>query len=214
MIFKQDVKNAAYYALDSYSLSSKYENRISYFLRGSLSFSVYKTGKTVYVSFRGTNNVRNIVSDVRFIPWYSKRFGWTHKGFLTSFRKLKPSLSRVILKYYQPGYRIIFTGHSLGAAVSQLAVVWAAHHFPNLSVSCITFASPKVGYSSFGNRIKKLFHLRVYNPDDPVTMIPPGWFYKHFASDTLKVKDGDDDWFDTGEHSMELYKQLIAKLGQ
>lgn len=67
--------------------------------------------------FRGTeggkflsgSGWRDVIRDIRILPWYDKRCGWCHAGFLKGARGV---VSRLQLK----DKPIILSGHSLGAA--------------------------------------------------------------------------------------------------
>ena len=84
-----------------------------------------------------------------------------------------------------PGYRLYFTGHSLGGALSTLAGFYAASHEPFLEkhgdilpVRVITVASPYVGDPKFLlsfqslERHGRIQHLRIANAEDTVTLLP------------------------------------------
>ena len=63
------------------------------------------------------------------------------------------------------------------------------------------------------NKGRHTVHYRFHNDDDPVTHIPGKWFYQHSASDSIELSDIDDDYFwDSAEHSMELYRKLSTQL--
>ena len=212
---KQKINRASLYALLSYeqgkSLSESTALKIKQVNVGKLSYIVSRDNRNIYIAFRGTDNTSNVITDLRFIPWYSKRFGWTHKGFLASFRKLKSELRSTLNSFAGPGINFIFVGHSLGGSICQMACIWAGSRYPEIKSSCISFGAPKVGLSSFGKKLKKYCHIRVFNPDDPVPMLPTSWFYNHYQTHVIKLEDNDNDWIDSNEHSMELYRKLLTE---
>jgi pimeloyl-ACP methyl ester carboxylesterase len=77
---------------------------------------------------------------------------------------------------------VYVTGHSLGGALATLFAAYAAAALPDLVpgavVSCISFASPKVGSMSFRAAVQALERrgrlrcLRVANYQDLVTLLP------------------------------------------
>ena len=56
---------------------------------------------------------------------------------------------------------LCFTGHSFGAAIATLAAFRYANARPMMRVSCITFASPKVGFSAFKQLVNSSPNLKV-----------------------------------------------------
>lgn len=88
-------------------------------------------------------------------------------------------LSSVFRDY--PEYSLFITGHSLGGALATLFAFEAAclqrREIPTL-ITCINFASPKVGNSHFSRAIDYLEetgvlrHVRVTNQSDPVPRLP------------------------------------------
>ena len=97
----------------------------------------------------------------------------------------------------RPFKKIVFTGHSLGAAVSTVA----GHHFsavyPSVQVEVWTFGSPKVGNKTFVKEFKSRIHksVRIYARDDPITMIPCDFTYKHVDSG-ICLNTGEDSIYD------------------
>ena len=74
---------------------------------------------------------------------------------------------------------VVFTGHSLGAALSVLAAVDLAEvvkesKFENIKVNLVTFACPSViGNKKFVDRLEELNipHIHYHNEHDPFTKI-------------------------------------------
>ncbi len=73
------------------------------------------------LAFRGTeNDFEDILTDVRFFPWYSPALSaWCHKGFLRSTQEIYPILIGDASAFIKKG-RLHITGHSLGAAQGTL----------------------------------------------------------------------------------------------
>jgi len=86
-----------------------------------------------------------------------------------------------LLKKY-PGYRVYFTGHSLGAALSTLCGFYAATHNDIIAVSgpiqIFSIASPLIGNRDFLlafqclEREGRLQHLRICKEEDMITLLP------------------------------------------
>merc|ERR1712150_215950 len=85
---------------------------------------------------------------------------------------------KALLKKH-PDYKVYVTGHSLGAALSTMAAYYLSidDEIPK-PVTCINFASPRVGDAGFLNAVRvlekegNLRHLRVVNENDTITVVP------------------------------------------
>ena len=97
-----------------------------------------------------------------------------HSGFYESYKLLKSNILEAI-KILKSKYNreIIFTGHSLGAAIS---TILATEFIEKENCSLVTFGSPRVGNVNFANYINlnlKGLNFRVTYRQDPVTKAPP-----------------------------------------
>jgi len=96
---------------------------------------------------------------------------------ITKYNEIVSDL-KVLLKKY-PDHKVYVTGHSLGAALSTLTAFYLAceEDIPK-PVSCVNFASPRVGNADFLSAVqylektKKLRVLRSVNENDLVTVMP------------------------------------------
>jgi hypothetical protein len=101
-------------------------------------------------------------------------------GFLNIYRASnhhKPSLEQTIEDFFEPGKfsektRIFVTGHSLGAALATI-VTQVIKHQGYSQPQLYTFASPRVGDTTFAESFKDLKHCyRIANTEDIVTTLP------------------------------------------
>lgn len=119
-----------------------------------------------------------------------------HRGFLRAWEAMKPLVNKQLYKYYQkyPGLQDVFiTGHSLGAALAQLAGLM----IPRLPIQskptlrdifnkkpvtttyrnphCYMYASPLVGDARFQRMFDELTSesVQVWNDGDGITALPP-----------------------------------------
>jgi hypothetical protein len=114
----------------------------------------------------------------------------------TKYDQIMNDLKSLLVKY--PDYKIFVTGHSLGAALSSVAAFYFAcdDDLPK-PISCINFASPRVGgWEVFQGvqhleQTKKLRVLRTMNENDSVTTIP-FWRYWHSG---WQINNYDSGWF-------------------
>lgn len=69
--------------------------------------------------------------------------------------------------------RVVFAGHSLGAAMAELLAEGYAALYPNRYVSCYKFGAPRIGNEVHVNNLLPLYNrLSVYAHTDPIQLIP------------------------------------------
>ena len=91
-----------------------------------------------------TNAQMNPVDSTHFGPQIG-----VHEGFMSRFLFLLPSVDQLIASFDTD--RIVFVGHSMGAAV---ATLMALEYRNRKQVTCFTLAAPIMGDSKF----RKLFN--------------------------------------------------------
>lgn len=138
------------------------------------------------VAFRGTEASSligdggwlDVVNDLRFIPWYDKRTGWAHSGFLKPVRRLLENklFGKSYLGYDKP---IFITGHSKGGAEALIASqILSAAYYPVAGV--VTFGAPRVFLKSALWRFDDLPVVQYRNKADLVTKVPlRGFGFRH-----------------------------------
>jgi len=112
----------------------------------------------------------------------------------TKYDQIKEDVMGLVKKY--PGYKLYVTGHSLGAGLSTLAAFFLAseHSIPK-PVTCINFASPRVGTRSFLRAcqyLEKTCQLRIVrtmNANDSIAVLPMAP-YVHVGFQVTLYKDG------------------------
>ena len=159
-------------------------------------FTTQKNDK-LYISFRGTESIRDCLTDANIlrvpmdlpgIPDNQRPL--VHWGFLRQFRSLEPALDKDIMSHildhqtkhgFEGRPELVITGHSLGAAQCTLAGLQFKLRYPQTKVSCYTYGSPRVGNSQFVWLFEKHVdhYERIVNEEDPVTMIPFAWRFRH-----------------------------------
>ena len=118
------------------------------------------------VAFRGTDkdDPTDLADDINALktPW--ERGGQVHAGFAGALADVRPRLEQALKTI---PCRMLFTGHSLGAA---LATLLASVKAPN---ALYTFGSPLVGDSGFVATLNGVNCFRYVDCCDIVTRIPP-----------------------------------------
>lgn len=140
-------------------------------------------GDEIIVSFRGTKNIQNIIQDIKFfkVKFNETSEAWVHKGFMNAYQLLKPEIEENLqkLRNEYPDKLVVFTGHSLGAAMATLAAM--DHGYAKL----IIFGSPRVGE---GIQMRNV--LRLVSKGDMVDKVPPQKLgYKHFSEKKMIIGD-------------------------
>lgn len=157
--------------------------------------------KFAVLSFRGTDadDPTDIADDLDAIrtPW--EKTGNVHEGFAKALNEVRPRLDQE-LDIIGDDYRVLYTGHSLGAALATLQASLRPPH------GLYTFGSPRVGNSTFVSTVKTVGGdscLRRYvDCCDIVTRVPPekpldfvhvGDLYYIHENRTIKLNPPDND---------------------
>jgi pimeloyl-ACP methyl ester carboxylesterase len=131
--------------------------------------------KTVgVVSFRGSTTLDNWETDFDLLPTnYPEAPGaLVHSGFLKSWNAVKEEVIAAVRKLGVT--RVVVTGHSLGAALAQLAAVDLQRE-KFAATTLIDFGQPRVGNKAFADYAATLLagrSWRTVNEADPVPHVP------------------------------------------
>lgn len=169
----------------------------------------WRPGRLV-VAVRGTELVDGRGPIGRFREWlYNLAFRpvrWglydvhVHRGFLANFKGLWDRVmnTRPYEQHIMSNDQVIYTGHSRGGAIAQLAALYES---PALVT---TFGAPRVGGRSFVERCREqgLRHRRIVNALDVVPRLPPPLWYRHYG-DAYRAS-----W--TGTHRIDDYVEALT----
>jgi len=162
----------------------------------------------VVVAYRGSKNLANGIEDGEF--WLTRPpFGPSDIkvdfGFLHAYVSVRNATSDGIATALAkcPQCSLLFTGHSLGAAMATLGA--AEHAGDAVAVQLYTFGSPRVGNAAFVawartrlNRPHAAPSVRMRREKDIVAAIPPrSMGYRHLPTEvwnTHSSSDGDDEY--------------------
>lgn len=142
----------------------------------------FKTTAHEYViAFRGTDDFQSVITDAKTWRVDSETVGQVHAGFKeyldVIYGTLKKWLEHHIVLEQQ--YKVILTGHSLGAAAA--TIMTARLKQLGYNVALYTYGSPRVGNKDFSEQFNNIECYRFVNNNDIVCSIPfsfIGW-YKH-----------------------------------
>ncbi|KAI0380770.1 alpha/beta-hydrolase [Hypomontagnella monticulosa] len=152
------------------------------------------TNKLIVVSVKGSESVRNWIADLTFLKSDCDLVDdcRVHTGFLTGYNEIEDDLLAGVAAATaaQPSYKIVFTGHSLGGAVSTVAAGYA--RAKGYAVDLYTYGSPRVGNAEFADFITAQpgAEFRVTHLDDPVPRLPPLLIDYRHTSPEFWLSDG------------------------
>ncbi|KAL1850239.1 hypothetical protein Plec18167_007344 [Paecilomyces lecythidis] len=142
--------------------------------------AVDKTNELIVLSFRGSSSFDNWIANIDFVKTDVDLCDGceAHSGFWEAWGSVADSVTSQIdsaLSTYS-GYKLVFTGHSLGAALSTLGgtVLRNSGH----TLDLYTFGCPRVGNEALAQYITSQSdaNYRLTHTDDPVPKLPPKSF--------------------------------------
>lgn len=139
---------------------------------------VLQIGESVILAFRGTDDMKDVVDDLRILPT-STQWGKVHRGFLSGINTLWPLVLDTVSRISAKEKGIWVTGHSLGAGMAVLASMKAATDGVANVNGIYAFAQPRVGNIPFKEKFDEIFegkHYRFETPRDEVPKQPPLYF--------------------------------------
>ena len=140
------------------------------------------------ISIRGTTNLANVRENVEYQKSRNKKIHiYVHEGFDEDANAVFNSA----LPYLDKNQEIILTGHSLGAAVSTLLMIYLYHEDFKIGPS-INFGQPKFTNLKGAETYGFLNLARVVDRDDLVPLVPPRSAlssihgeYRHFGQEVI-----------------------------
>jgi len=159
-------------------------------------------GKLYAVSFRGTTNLRDWITDGRLM-------GTVHEGFLQALQPHLDHIVQEVTKQMKGHSRLLITGHSLGGALANIFAVALKLAAPSIKLELITYGAPRVGDRTFQQRVQKScdYILRVVNRDDEIPKTPTG-LYAGFSS----LGESDNDQKGWGHNLFKAFNMKGKKM--
>jgi triacylglycerol lipase len=144
-------------------VASPGSSEVQYFLE------IDRDTKTQFVSIRGSADSANFTEDLEISVRTDRRSKIPiHRGFdevaQIVYADLKP--------YLQPGYRTHLTGHSLGAAVAAIVMLYMYEDGVRVT-RMIGFGQPRFTTAKGVDAYRKLPITRVVDANDMVPLLPP-----------------------------------------
>ncbi len=206
--------------------------------RYALLYQAANQANTYIIAFRGTSSVLDAIIDLEsaatipFKPYKNSNTfpGNVHVGegfndvYATKNNQMSASLQMQIFTALQDlsdtPTEIFITGHSLGGALASLFTLDLAVSFPDIGITSITFASPKVGAHVWQTTYNQTYCLqektiRVCNNYDLVPLVPPIDFYaigQEFTASFSVAKDHIDiEDVVLSRHALTNYTWVISR---
>jgi len=126
----------------------------------------------VVVAFRGTESLRDWITDAEFSMQEMGDGAKVHYGFYHAWLSIRQRVIESLPKDKSP---VWFAGHSLGGALACLAALAAVSEGANVA-GVYTFGQPRVGDKVWGKAFEQALGGKVYrlvNREDPVPRMPP-----------------------------------------
>ena len=142
---------------------------------------------TIYVVYRGSSDIKNWVNNIEvaltdypYCNGCSVHNGW-YKAMGKVIDQVFVDVSSLVLKF--PTFKILVTGHSLGAALSTLTFAELKTMYTDIEV--YTFGSPRVGNTEFSTWFGKQFSTfyRITHHKDMVPHVPMHERYTHIGGE-------------------------------
>jgi hypothetical protein len=171
--------------------------------KGTYGFVGYNAHENqIIVSFRGSVNVENWVTNIDFVKTNYKSVpgAQVHEGFYAAYAAVSSEVVAAVksLLAAHPSASFLFTGHSLGGALATFAGVDVKEQIPTSNpVSMYTFGSPRTGNQAFSDHVFALFgsdgYQRVTHYNDVVPHLPPIPFgFNHAGDEVWYLNSGTD----------------------
>eukprot|EP00048_Salpingoeca_helianthica_P016212 m.231054 g.231054 ORF g.231054 m.231054 type:complete len:311 (-) comp18227_c0_seq1:70-1002(-) len=184
------------------SSSTRFVTTVTDSLTSTFSYIAFDPSKnTVYVSFRGTVNIPNWMTDFDFIKVHDiidDPSAEVHAGFYNAYTRVRQgilnSVKQVVTSSCVSCTHIIVTGHSLGAALSglcavDLKVVLGSRYL----IEVTNFGMPRLGNAAFASDFPKFVDIafRMVHEKDLVPHVPPSSAgFHHIATEVWSRGEG------------------------
>ncbi|KAF4983036.1 hypothetical protein FZEAL_1461 [Fusarium zealandicum] len=162
--------------------------------------STDSTRKEIVISFRGSTNIRNWLTNVNFDQVACSLVAGcrVHDGFQDAWAEVASRATAAVTaaRNANPSFRVIATGHSLGGAVATLAA--ANLRAAGVPIDIFTFGAPRLGNAALSTFISNQAggEYRVTHGRDPVPRLPPLVFGYRHTSPEYWLSGGDSNKID------------------
>jgi len=117
-------------------------------------------------------------------------------GFLAAYNAVASNVISVVERELEihPGYSIVSTGHSLGAAIASISGLSLKANFLNATVKMYTFGQPRTGNSGYATLVEDMLgrsnmFRAVHTFDGVPTIIHQKLGYRHHATEFWQFEE-------------------------
>jgi len=160
------------------------------------------TKKEIVVALRGSTSATDFLIDEEILltPFLSLGVNapvgsLAHTGFLTAWNSVASQVISTVETQLSahPGYSLVTSGHSLGAALSSLAAISLQQNFPGSAVRMFTYGQPRTFNPTGASFINSVFGANafrsVHTTDGVPTIIPQTLGYRHHGIEYWQTPD-------------------------
>lgn len=152
------------------------------------------------IAFPGTDSVADLLTDFSVDTQVPPLIGPLHGGFWQAYAVIKQR----IIEATAGADNVIFVGHSLGAALAEVAAADYIANGNNFVSAVYAFAPPKISPTNQIACILRgtpIFQYR--NGNDIVPTVPPAWYHATSAFDSI----GTPAWpfLNLADHKLDRY---------
>jgi len=182
---------------------------------------VHKASRQVVVTFRGTDDWKDVATNLRFLKVRTPLNREMHEGFLEAYNSVKGRLESFL--HQLAGWDTYVAAHSLGGALACILALQSGVKFK----SVVTFGQPRLlGTNGFEN-LSKYNVIRYVNKSDVIARIPTmgyahsGETYYINSKGELRINPSSSYvfldsvwkvWNWLKDHRMDNYRKAIALL--
>jgi len=122
----------------------------------------------IVIVYRGSDDFKDWIEDINVLVKHEKDFGDVHAGALYHFKLTKQVLWEALSGANLSKYRVVITGHSLGAVAAQMCALWLWQEH-GVESTCKTFAGFPFAQGEFARRFAdaKIDNTRFVCDGDP-----------------------------------------------
>lgn len=177
--------------------SQGFEN-VEVLVRKRLTVAIVEEDAYIIFVFKGSTSTSDYLSNAAYVMNETQKTGIpgkVHSGFYGTLNSGWPALKAALLSAAETGKTIIFTGHSLGGACSQLAAMKADKLGIEIA-QIYNFAAPRAGNQAYADAFEERFGGRFYrvnNGLDITPHVPPSATAEQAAKDAILDLIGDSD---------------------
>lgn len=132
--------------------------------------------KVLTIAFRGTVTDEEVDRDLEVVQT-DFRGALVHQGFAKVHLRYYDQIRQVVEDSKHTTEHVFLGGHSLGGAMAQLTLLALALDFPSKQFTAYAFGTPRVGNSTFGERVQQVNNAvalwREVNKGDVLQEMPP-----------------------------------------